>query len=290
MVQAPDPRAVSTLPCTAPTAPRGGSDEPPLYPQPQPHHHQSPDLRCRYDLMPALPYPPGATTGTVSLWPASSARSGRPKCDHVAWSAGRFDHGGAIRSIRACAMVLPGSPAAKQRTRLRPRPATTRHRPGFPGTLYRPRRPTQTALYQAVQHHLETFVARAAESDAMGYGLPDWVERDFRGYLGCGILAHGFAKARCEGCGHERLIPLECCSYYASSVRAVVSGWSGPLRGPGSSYKKRLLSSTRWHRISRVPSRRRLFTVCVCTPSVSATSFRVRNPLSRSRFRRLSSP
>jgi hypothetical protein len=107
-------------------------------------------------------------------------------------------------------MVLPGSSAAQQRTRLRPRPATTHHWPGFPGTLYRPRRPTQTALYQAVQHHLATFVARAAESDPMGYGLPDWVERDFRGYLECGILAHGFARARCEGCGHERLIPFSC--------------------------------------------------------------------------------
>ena len=107
-------------------------------------------------------------------------------------------------------MVLPVSPAAAQRTRLRPRPATTRHWPGFPGTLYRPRRPTQTALYEAVQHHLETFVARVAESDPMGYGLPDWVERDFRGYLECGILAHGFARARCEGCGYERLIPLSC--------------------------------------------------------------------------------
>ena len=107
-------------------------------------------------------------------------------------------------------MVLPGSSAAKQRTRLRPRPANAHHWPGFPGTLYRPRRPTRTALYQAVQHHLETFVARAAESDPMGYGLPDWVERDFRGYLECGILAHGFARARCEGCGHERLIPFSC--------------------------------------------------------------------------------
>ena len=42
-------------------------------------------------------------------------------------------------------------------------------------------------------HHLETFLARAAESDPMGYGLPDCVERDLRGYLECGILAHGFA-------------------------------------------------------------------------------------------------
>jgi len=44
----------------------------------------------------------------------------------------------------------------------------------------------------------------------MGYGLPQWVERDFRGYLECGILAYGFARARCEDCGHERLIPFSC--------------------------------------------------------------------------------
>jgi hypothetical protein len=49
-----------------------------------------------------------------------------------------------------------------------------------------------------LRDHLETFVARAAESDPMGHGLPEWVERDFRG-----------ARARCEDCSHERLIPFE---------------------------------------------------------------------------------
>ena len=107
-------------------------------------------------------------------------------------------------------MAIPGSPAAKQRTRVRPRAATTPAWGGVSGAVYRPRRPTQTPLYQAVQHHLETFVARAAAADPMGYGLPDWVERDFRGYFECGILAHGFARARCEDCGHERLIPFSC--------------------------------------------------------------------------------
>ena len=29
----------------------------------------------------------------------------------------------------------------------------------------------------------------------MGDGVPSWVERDFRAYLRCGILAHGFARA-----------------------------------------------------------------------------------------------
>jgi len=63
---------------------------------------------------------------------------------------------------------------------------------------YRPRRPTATPLYPVVQHHLETFLAEAEESDPSGFAIPAWVERDFRGYLRFGIPAHGFARARCE--------------------------------------------------------------------------------------------
>ena len=73
--------------------------------------------------------------------------------------------------------------------------------------VYRPRRPTATPLYPVVQHHLETFLSQAAEADPMGNGVPSWVEKEFRAYLTCGILAHGFARARCEDCGHERVIP-----------------------------------------------------------------------------------
>ncbi|MBW2245278.1 MAG: transposase [Deltaproteobacteria bacterium] len=76
--------------------------------------------------------------------------------------------------------------------------------------VYRQRRPTVTPLYPVVQHHLETFLTQAAETASMGSGVPFWVEKDFRAYLRCGILAHGFARARCEDCGHERLIPFSC--------------------------------------------------------------------------------
>jgi len=44
----------------------------------------------------------------------------------------------------------------------------------------------------------------------MGFGLPTWVERDFRAYLRCGVLAHGFARACCDDCGHGRLIAFSC--------------------------------------------------------------------------------
>jgi hypothetical protein len=32
------------------------------------------------------------------------------------------------------------------------------------------------------------------------------VEREFRRYLECGILADGFARARCPDCGHDCLV------------------------------------------------------------------------------------
>ena len=81
---------------------------------------------------------------------------------------------------------------------------------GITRPVYRPRRPTTSPLYPVVQHHLETFLAHAADSDPLGHGAASWVEQDFRAYLKCGILAHGFARARCEDCGHERLIPFSC--------------------------------------------------------------------------------
>jgi hypothetical protein len=72
--------------------------------------------------------------------------------------------------------------------------------------VYRRRDPTSTALYPIVQHHLESFLAHAPDADP----LPGWVEEDFRSYLRCGILAHGFARARCNDCGAERLIAFSC--------------------------------------------------------------------------------
>jgi hypothetical protein len=40
--------------------------------------------------------------------------------------------------------------------------------------------------------------------------MQDPKEPEFRRYLKCGILAHGFARARCSGCGHDFLIAFSC--------------------------------------------------------------------------------
>jgi hypothetical protein len=76
--------------------------------------------------------------------------------------------------------------------------------------VYRRRDPTVTALYPVVQHHLESFLAHATDADPFADAIPRWVEEDFRAYLRCGILAHGFARARCDDCGSERLVAFSC--------------------------------------------------------------------------------
>jgi hypothetical protein len=53
---------------------------------------------------------------------------------------------------------------------------------------YSRRRPEESVLYGVVQGELESFLARARERERP---VPRFVERELRGFLGCGILAHG---------------------------------------------------------------------------------------------------
>jgi hypothetical protein len=46
-------------------------------------------------------------------------------------------------------------------------------------------------LYRAVQHELETFLARSRAGERPA---PRFVERELRAFLRCGILAHGFVR------------------------------------------------------------------------------------------------
>jgi len=75
---------------------------------------------------------------------------------------------------------------------------------------YRRRRPEATTLHRIVREHVETYLALAHEADPMGEGVPDSVEKEFRSYLKCGILAHGFARARCASCGYDFLVAYSC--------------------------------------------------------------------------------
>ncbi len=68
--------------------------------------------------------------------------------------------------------------------------------------------PETTPLYKIVAEHIETFLAVARETHERA--LPQYVERELREYLKCGILAHGFLRARCRSCGKDLLVALSC--------------------------------------------------------------------------------
>jgi hypothetical protein len=72
---------------------------------------------------------------------------------------------------------------------------------------YVPRRPETTPLYAVLSAELETFLARREQQE---HALPRFVARELRGYLDCGILAHGFLRVRCPACREERLVPFSC--------------------------------------------------------------------------------
>jgi len=74
---------------------------------------------------------------------------------------------------------------------------------------YQPRRPADTLLYRVVQNHLETFLALCRD-DWEEERVSTHAERELRRYLECGILAYGFARARCDDCGHDFLIAFSC--------------------------------------------------------------------------------
>jgi hypothetical protein len=59
-----------------------------------------------------------------------------------------------------------------------------------------------------VRERLEPFLATARERSTRG--VPLHVERQLRAYLDCGILARGFARLLCPGCGFQRLVAFSC--------------------------------------------------------------------------------
>jgi hypothetical protein len=70
---------------------------------------------------------------------------------------------------------------------------------------YERHRPEETVLYGVVQSELESFLARVRDRP-----LPRFVVREFRGFLECGILAHGFLRVHCDACGRDRIVAFSC--------------------------------------------------------------------------------
>ena len=77
--------------------------------------------------------------------------------------------------------------------------------------VYRPRQARETPLFRLVEQHLEEFLRVYPERFAKAHGpLRPVVERVLRGFLKCGIVSHGFARAWCETCRLSYLIPYSC--------------------------------------------------------------------------------
>jgi hypothetical protein len=62
-------------------------------------------------------------------------------------------------------------------------------------------------LHRVLREHLETFLGRRSEA---GEPMPSFVVDELRGYLRCGVLAHGAVRFACEHCGTDRLVGLSC--------------------------------------------------------------------------------
>jgi hypothetical protein len=63
--------------------------------------------------------------------------------------------------------------------------------------VYRPRDAEHTALHQVIAERLEVFLHAVAEAGDSA-GLPQFIEREFREFLTCGVFEHGVAStSRC---------------------------------------------------------------------------------------------
>jgi hypothetical protein len=72
--------------------------------------------------------------------------------------------------------------------------------------VYEPRSAAETVPHAVVRAHLERFLAATARATD-GTGVPRFIEREFRDFLGCGDLRRGFCRVRCDGCALERPPP-----------------------------------------------------------------------------------
>ena len=84
---------------------------------------------------------------------------------------------------------------------------------------YKPRDAEHAVLYRVIDEHLDAFL-ETARRHADGTSLPAFVEQEFRDFLTCGVLAHGFARLRCTECALERLVPFSCKGHAGASSAA----------------------------------------------------------------------
>ena len=78
-------------------------------------------------------------------------------------------------------------------------------------SVYRPRRPRASPLWQIIHHGWDDFQAQYEASFRKAHGplrsdAIEVVEKFYR----CGDLAQGFTRLHCKDCGHEKLLAFTC--------------------------------------------------------------------------------
>jgi len=77
--------------------------------------------------------------------------------------------------------------------------------------VYQPRNPKASAYYRCVEDHFEQLEAVWDERYQRRFGFwRPYVTDVIQRYLDCGDLYFGFARVKCEDCGHEYLLAFSC--------------------------------------------------------------------------------
>ncbi len=72
---------------------------------------------------------------------------------------------------------------------------------------YQRNRPGQTLLYQSVEKHYPAFTEM---TQSQGKALPYTMIKGFEEFLKCGRHEHGFLRAVCDDCKHDKLVAFSC--------------------------------------------------------------------------------
>lgn len=115
--------------------------------------------------------------------------------------------------------------------------------------IYRPRKPQLTPFYQCVQDYWEVLEDLWEERFQKRFGfLKPHLRQIMIKYLECGDLHAGFARARCDDCGHAFLIGFSCkCRHFCPSC-----------------HQKRVIEFAQWlsaHVLKAVPHRHLVFSI-----------------------------
>ncbi|MBT5684481.1 MAG: hypothetical protein HOJ11_05705 [Gammaproteobacteria bacterium] len=72
---------------------------------------------------------------------------------------------------------------------------------------YQRHKPEETNLYTIIEKNLSSFQSHLSNAEI---SLPSFVHEEFRSYLRCGILKHGFLRVKYSGCRFEHLVAFSC--------------------------------------------------------------------------------